>query len=369
MDLTQDIAILIRTLYQWERGLREARRPGPINTRSAAEMLGWDPTRMNLVLRALKEHHLIDLQPGAGSPFIAPGFNLSVAGWLQCEGAAFDAEPISREGEGLVQPVNQSTVRIFISHSSADGALAAKLVALLQTTLVVPDGDIIRCTSVEGYGLEGGDRTAERLRAELKDCSVVLGMLTKSGVSSSYVLLELGAAWGFGKKAIPLLGSGVSFDELPGPFPEIHALRMTDRSAIAGLAQTISNATGFALRTTASRTQAALEDFVTEALQHGLSAPAAPVTAPMPPMPEDDIVLRLESWLNALPSIFSNAAITFDTIDREAQVPAGTALRLIASVLEASNWWAEVKRSTSLIVLYQRPVPKSARAFVDGDFP
>lgn len=95
--------------------------------------------------------------------------------------------------------------------------------------LEVPDG-AIRCTSVPGYKLEGGDPSAQVLRDNLSECSVVLGVLTKSGLGSSYVLMELGAAWGFRKTAIPLLAAGVPFAELPGPF---NCQRISCRSTTA----------------------------------------------------------------------------------------------------------------------------------------
>jgi hypothetical protein len=51
--------------------------------------------------------------------------------------------------------------------------------------------------------------------------------------------MELGAAWGLKKLAIPLIAPGVSFDKLPGPFKELNALRIGSQSDMRGLVRTV----------------------------------------------------------------------------------------------------------------------------------
>lgn len=134
--------------------------------------------------------------------------------------------------------------KIFISHAGGDARIAKALIDLIEAGLEVPTGTI-RCTSVDGYKLDGGDDAPEVLRENLKVCSVVLGMLTKTSISSSYVLMELGAAWAFKKRAIPLIGPGATFGDLPGPFRDIHALRMAHEPDMSGLIKTLAKETGF----------------------------------------------------------------------------------------------------------------------------
>ncbi len=84
---------------------------------------------------------------------------------------------------------------IFISHSSNDKEIASNLIDLLITSLRI-DPEMIRCTSVEGYKLEGGVNTDEQLRKEIFKSKVLIGIISKESLKSHYVLFELGARWG-----------------------------------------------------------------------------------------------------------------------------------------------------------------------------
>jgi hypothetical protein len=154
--------------------------------------------------------------------------------------ASFHASADSGTGDKRMA----TTTRIFISHASGDANLAEALIKVIEAGLNVPDG-AIRCTSVDGYKLEGGDDAPEVLRENLKSSPVVLGVLTKTSVASSYVLMELGAAWAYEKRAVPLIGPGATFKDLPGPFKDMHGLRMEHEPDMSGLVKTIGEATGF----------------------------------------------------------------------------------------------------------------------------
>jgi hypothetical protein len=162
--------------------------------------------------------------------------------------------------EGAPTPTG---IRIFISHSSSDRGLAHKLIQLIEAGIECPDRSI-RCTSVHGYKLEGGDDGPDVLRANLAECSVVLGVLTKASITSSYVLMELGAAWAFRKKAIPLIGPGAHFGDLPGPFKDIHALKMDDTADMAGLIETLEKHARLRPTSNKPKFQAALDAFNAE---------------------------------------------------------------------------------------------------------
>jgi TIR domain len=90
----------------------------------------------------------------------------------------------------------KAPTRLFISHSSEDKELAKALTTLIDSTLQVPSG-MLRCTSDPRFNLVPGENATEKLRRDLDDANVVLGLLTPSSLTSSYVLMELGAAWGF----------------------------------------------------------------------------------------------------------------------------------------------------------------------------
>ena len=122
--------------------------------------------------------------------------------------------------EGNIMPP-----KVFVSHSSNDTELVKALVDLLEKAFTLVEGDI-RCTSLPGYGLESGAHTSTTLQQELRESQVVLGMLSQNGRYSEWVLFELGAAWGMGKRVIPMLFD-IDYKDLPGPLAEQNATCIT----------------------------------------------------------------------------------------------------------------------------------------------
>ncbi len=127
-----------------------------------------------------------------------------------------------------------SKIKLFFSHSSKDQKLTEALVELVTGTINIPDEEI-RCTSVPGFKLTTGDHTSSSLRQDLNDAVVVVGVLTKQSLSSSYVLFELGAAWGSKTIIKPLLGPGADFSDLKGPLSESNAVTVLDRASMVQL--------------------------------------------------------------------------------------------------------------------------------------
>lgn len=120
-------------------------------------------------------------------------------------------------------------IRLFISHSHQDEELAKRMVDLLDKALKI-DTDEVRCTSVPGYDLSGGDPSAEVLKKNLQDCDVVIGLITPKSLSSSFVLFELGAAWGLGKRLIPFLGPDFDPGIMRAPLRDFHAYKWRTRT-------------------------------------------------------------------------------------------------------------------------------------------
>ena len=112
-------------------------------------------------------------------------------------------------------------LRIFISHAHADEELVRAVVTLIERAFETSDVPI-RYISVPGYMLEGGVNTSSQLRGEIQASEFVLGVLTPHSIASKYVLLELGAAWGLGKRTFPLAARGVEVTGVPGPLGELH---------------------------------------------------------------------------------------------------------------------------------------------------
>lgn len=114
-------------------------------------------------------------------------------------------------------------IKLFVSHSSEDTELAALLVQLIATALVMRSQDI-RCTSVDGYRLPGGSDADQQLRDEILAAECFLGVISPQSLASAYVLFELGARWGAKRHLVPVLAPGLKPQALKGPLRGLNAL-------------------------------------------------------------------------------------------------------------------------------------------------
>jgi len=128
---------------------------------------------------------------------------------------------------------------VFISHSHEDTELVKRLITLIRSSLNLSATEI-RATSVDGYRLPGGANVDERLRTEVQDTKVLVGVISTAGARSSYVTFELGARWGSGKPMVPLLAPGVGIDALAGPLKGINALSCDSPAQLHQLVDDIS---------------------------------------------------------------------------------------------------------------------------------
>lgn len=120
-----------------------------------------------------------------------------------------------------------SEMMIFISHAHTDVKLANAIVDVVIKAFNISN-EAIRCTSVPGYKLIAGVHTASQLRSEIEKAEFVLGVLTPQSIESKYVLMELGAAWGLGKRTFPLVALGAKASNIPGPLSELHWIDLAE---------------------------------------------------------------------------------------------------------------------------------------------
>ncbi len=170
-------------------------------------------------------------------------------------------DPIMLAGEVPMNPI-----KVFVSHSGKDVALATALVHCLEACLELSDGDV-RCTSVPGYRLDPGSDAHETLRKNLEQCKAVIGLLTEESLKSGFVFMELGAAWGLRKITYPLLGATIDFSRIPGPLATTHAIKVNSETDISQLVDVIAANVGITVRNRPKVT-AAVQKFVSDTGSH-----------------------------------------------------------------------------------------------------
>jgi hypothetical protein len=166
---------------------------------------------------------------------------------------------------------------IFISHRHKDKALVSALVDVLKAAFQLEKQDI-RCTSVHPYRLPAGERTPDRLLAEIARAKAVLGVLTPDTKESSYVLFELGASWGQKVLTCPLLAKGASQADIPPPISDRHPIDLTQADDCLQLLEDLEDVTGFPRRQHGKALAEAIRALVAAA-------------APQPAPPLDDSVI------------------------------------------------------------------------------
>ncbi len=165
-------------------------------------------------------------------------------------------------------------IRVFISHSAKDEALASAVVDFLLANFVLADEEI-RCTSVPGHKLPVGSDSASTLRDNLGESAVVVGLITKSALSSGWVLFELGAAWGSKKHLMPLIAGDVDFKDLPGPLSGQHVAKLSSKEDLSQFVDEIAKVLG-AQRRAAAKSAGALDSILASHEIHVKNSTAEP---------------------------------------------------------------------------------------------
>lgn len=133
--------------------------------------------------------------------------------------------------------------RLFISHSSRDREMAGLLVDLFRSALNLSAQDI-RCTSVDGNRLAGGQETDRTLRTEIRECEAFVGLISEASIESAYVLFELGARWGVERHLLPLLAPNADGSLMRGPLSGINALSCSNAADLHQMIQELSEILG-----------------------------------------------------------------------------------------------------------------------------
>lgn len=110
-------------------------------------------------------------------------------------------------------------MKVFVSHSSNEAWVARQVATHLEQIGVE--------VFLDENDLETGDVFDEELRKQLATSDEVLMLLSQSAVKSSWVLMEIGAAWALDKRLVPIM-VGIGVNELPGLVDKRHARDLND---------------------------------------------------------------------------------------------------------------------------------------------
>jgi TIR domain len=99
--------------------------------------------------------------------------------------------------------------QVFVSHATADKWLATTICEKLEATGA--------STFRDDRDIDGGDDIPEKIRSEIKRSQEVVVLLTPNSADRPWVLLEVGAAWGWSKNTrITAIMCHVDVDPIPG---------------------------------------------------------------------------------------------------------------------------------------------------------
>lgn len=103
---------------------------------------------------------------------------------------------------------------IFISHSTQNKDLTEQMIELLQSGMGI-GRERIFCTSLNG-ALSTGEDFVRTIKENMKECEMVIALVTPEYLKSPFCLMELGAAWIQGTFLCPILSEGVDYTDLDG---------------------------------------------------------------------------------------------------------------------------------------------------------
>jgi hypothetical protein len=111
--------------------------------------------------------------------------------------------------------------QVFISHATADKWLAKVLCEKIEAAGAT--------TFRDDRDIQGGDDIPEEIRRQIKQSKEVVVLLTPQSAGRQWVILEVGAAWGWSKRIrILFIMYHVSVDPIPEMIKNKKAISLND---------------------------------------------------------------------------------------------------------------------------------------------
>src|SRR5208283_1026429 len=128
--------------------------------------------------------------------------------------------------------------KVFISHATADRALAKLLVEFLKEGIGVPGASIF-CSSLKGHGIPFAKDFNDYVKKQIQKPDLVMLHMTESYMESSVCLMETGACWVSSLKALPVVVPPVSYDTVTKTLGLKQAWTITDHPGLIDLKKLI----------------------------------------------------------------------------------------------------------------------------------
>ncbi len=117
--------------------------------------------------------------------------------------------------------------QVFVSHATADKRIARMLCEKIETAGAK--------TFRDDRDIDGGDDIPETIRLQIRQSKEVLVLLTPESVARNWVMLEVGAAWGWSRRMrITIVMCHVAVDPIPEMIKNKKAIPLNDFDAYLG---------------------------------------------------------------------------------------------------------------------------------------
>jgi hypothetical protein len=261
--------------------------------------------------------------------------------------------------------------RLFISHASSDGDFANAVKQEIEK--VFANGVDVFCTSSPGTIAAGADWLNE-IEARLATAQAVIVIITPVSIERPWLWFEVGATWSKGRagncRIYPLCAPEIELSSLPSPLDRLQALSMGKAQDLKMLFGALVEQFGFGKLTSfrASNISNRIPKYKdVEIKQVDLNERAlysgrySGYTATelleviddqffRPRQEAYDSATRYGGTVSAESHVRTGKLIHFRTVDRELDLPAGTAKQLLNSVAE--RYGLEVAMETDNLVRY-----------------
>jgi hypothetical protein len=134
-------------------------------------------------------------------------------------------------------PAPQNPTRIFVSHISEEGEIAALLQEAIERDFL---GLVKLFASSDIGSIVAGDDWLAAVQQAMDQAAAVIVLCSHHSVHRPWVQFELGAAWSKQLSIIPVCHSGMGAEELPMPLSRREAVELFDPQGIARLYQAVA---------------------------------------------------------------------------------------------------------------------------------